>query len=409
VLRATDGRKCFNHIRQARNIRSILQTDPRNPIRNCGPQKSERNVLYVAYPLAPVNEESCGGAEQVLFSLEREMARRGVATTVAACEGSRASGRLVETGAVALAFDQLAERDAEHNACVLAAAAADGGLQLIHDQGGRFWTQAAALDIPVLATLHLPPSFYPANVFDAVPENVYFNCVSAAQLKSFRDIPQVLGTVRNGVALELFPATSEKGDYLLWLGRICEEKGVHLALQAAELAGVPLIVVGPSYMYARDHEYFETEVEPLLERNPAFRFVGSPTFACKVELLRRARGLLVTSTVEETSSLVAIEAMACGTPVLAFARGALPEVVLDGQTGFIVESIEEMAAASYRLKEIAPAACRRHVERNHSIRNTAAEYERLYERVKELHRSRALPLPLGSTMAAVAGLAESGD
>ena len=380
------------------------QTDPQNP----SPQRSQRNVLYVAYPLAPVNEESCGGAEQVLFSLEREMARRGVATTVAACEGSRASGRLVQTGAVALAFDQLAKRDAEHNACVLAAAAADGALQLVHDQGGRFWTQAAALDIPVLATLHLPPSFYPANVFEAVPDNVYFNCVSASQLKSFREIPQVLGMVRNGVALEFFPATSEKGDYLLWLGRICEEKGVHLALQAAELAGLPLVVVGPSYMYARDHEYFEAEVAPLLERNQAFRFVGSPSFACKIELLRRARGLLVTSTVEETSSLVAIEAMACGTPVVAFARGALPEVVLDGQTGFIVESIEEMAESTCRLNEIAAAGCRMHVERKHSIRNTAAEYERLYERVTDLHRSGTLA-SVAPAMSAAAGIAESGD
>ena len=214
--------------------------------------------------------------------------------------------------------------------------------------------------------------------------------------------------VRNGVALEFFPATPEKGDYLLWLGRICEEKGVHLALQAAELAGMPLVVVGPSYMYARDHEYFEAEVAPLLERNPAFRFVGSPSFGCKVELLRRARGLLVTSTVEETSSLVAIEAMACGTPVVAFACGALPEVVLDGQTGFIVESIEEMAAASYRLKEIAPAACRMHVERSHSIRSTAAEYERLYERVTDLHRSGTLA-SVAPAMTAAAGVAESGD
>jgi glycosyltransferase involved in cell wall biosynthesis len=356
---------------------------------------SERNVLYVAYPLASVNDESCGGAEQMLFALEREMARRGVATTVAACAGSRARGRLVETGDVALAFDQLAQRDAEHNTRVLALARENAAIQLIHDQGGRFWTEAAALDIPVLATLHLPRSFYPADVFEQVPENVFFNCVSESQLQSFRDLPQMLGAVRNGVALELFPETLKKGEYLLWLGRICEEKGVHLAIEAAELARLPLVVVGPSYMYSRDHEYFEAEVAPRLENNPAFTFVGSPSFPQKVELLRGARGLLVTSTVEETSSLVAIEAMACGTPVIAFPCGALPEVVIDGHTGFIVDDTNEMARATPWLQKISGRACRRHVERSYSIGRTATEYESLYQSVLDLASLPMEALSLG--------------
>jgi glycosyltransferase involved in cell wall biosynthesis len=200
-------------------------------------------------------------------------------------------------------------------------------------------------------------------------------------MEQFRELPQVLGVVRNGVPLERFPFTIEKEPYLVCLGRICEEKGVHLALDAAERAGVRLIVVGPGYLYARDQEYFDREIAPRLARNPRSLFVPSPTFKQKVELLRYAQGLLMPSQMEETSSLVCIEAMACGTPSIAFRKGALPEVIVHGETGFIVDSVKEMSDAIHKLAKITPHACRTHVEMNHSAAHMASDYEVLYDSI----------------------------
>ncbi len=330
--------------------------------------------------MATVSDESCGGAEQMLYVLEREMARRNCRTTVAACAGSEVAGTLLSTGSAALSFDQLRERDAEHNARVLGflREAEESGrpVSLVHDEGGRFWRHAAAVDVPVLVTLHLPRSFYAAELFENIPGNVYFNCVSRTQAKSFADLPR-MSVVRNGIPLERFPFTAEKRDYLVWLGRICPEKGLHIAVEAARQAGMKLVIMGPSYLYERDRQYFEGEVAPRL--TAACEFIGSPSFARKIEVLRHARALLMPSLAQETSSLVCLEAMACGTPAIAFRNGALPEVVLDGQTGFTAGSTQAMVQAMHELGTISPHACREHVAANHSARRMADQYEQLYD------------------------------
>lgn len=360
-----------------------------------------KRILYVAYPLATVSDESCGGAEQMLWVLEREMSARGHATTVAACTHSRVSGDLLDTGAPAIQFEQLAERDAEHNGQVLRrlreTRATATGFDLVHDEGGRFWTHAQAMDEPVLATLNLPRSFYSDEAFDRVPDNVFFNCVSFDQARAFVGLPRMLGVVRNGIPLERFPYTTRKEDYLVWLGRICEEKGLHTAAEAAERARMPLVILGPSYLYARDKEYFDECVAPRL--TSSCRFVGSPSFAEKVAILRHARALLMPSTLAETSSLVCLEAMACGTPAIAFRKGALPEVVVDGHTGFVVDTVEQMVEAVYRLPRLRAAACRVHVERNHSATAMADAYEEFY---RVLVSGNQLPLQVSSEFA-VAG------
>lgn len=348
-----------------------------------------KRILYVAYPLASVTDESCGGAEQMLYVLEHEMARRGHWTAVAACKYSRAAGELVETGAPAVQFEQLAQRDEEHNRHVVrfVRRMAETGtpVDLVHDEGGRFWTHADAIDVPVLATLNLPRSFYPDDAFQRVPHNVSFNCVSQTQAPSFADIPKMLGVVPNGMPLERFPYTSRKEEYLVWLGRICEEKGLHVALDVAERAGMPLVVLGPSYLYARDKEYFDERVAPRL--TSSVKFIGSPTFEQKIAVLRHAKALLMPSLLAETSSLVSMEAMACGTPVVAFGNGALPEVIRDGVTGYIVNTVEQMVEAIPRLCRLRPAAGRVHVERNHSATTMASEYEELYAALS----TRAVP------------------
>ena len=166
------------------------------------------NILYVAYPLLTVTEESAGGAEQVLWTLEREMSCRGAHTTVAASAGSRVSGELFATGEPCVEADDYDRRRIEHENRVVAFVQKrerDGmPFDLIHDMSGSFWRRAAEIDTPVLATLHLPRSFYPEGSFGEVAENVSFNCVSDSQARSFANLDAMAGVVPNGIALDRF-------------------------------------------------------------------------------------------------------------------------------------------------------------------------------------------------------------
>ncbi|HWR16564.1 MAG TPA: glycosyltransferase [Terriglobales bacterium] len=345
-----------------------------------------RRILYVAYPLLPVSHESCGGAEQMLSVLEDEMARRGHYTSVAACAGSQARGSVMVTGAETVEPDRFSTRNAEHHARILEFLNSPQHhalpFDLIHDKSGSFWPRAAESEIPVLATLHLPRHFYSEEVFRKVPKNVMFNCVSAAQYRSFQNVLHVIGVIENGIHVHRFPFITEKQDYLLWLGRVCEEKGPHLAIEVARRTGLPLVMAGQVYPFSYHQTFYNAKIRPhLASLHPTISFRETPTFQTKARLLSRARALLVPSLVNETSSLVAMEAMVCGTPVIGFRRGALPEVVIDRLTGFIVDDVDQMVEAVWNADQINAHACRTHVESNYSSTRMAAQYEELYERI----------------------------
>src|SRR5882672_2940292 len=234
-------------------------------------------ILYVAYPLLQVFDESAGGAEQILWTLEREMARGGTHTTVAASAGSRVSAELFSTGEPCMQPDDYERRRIEHEERVVEFVrqlAHEGkAFDLIHDMSGSFWKRAAEIDVPVLATLHLPRSFYPAGSFFDVPANVSFNCVSDSQARSFADLDALAGVVPNGIALDCFGArddavTDNGREGLLWLGRICEEKAPHLALDIAAHAGRPITLAGQVYPFSYHQRYFEREVLPQLRSIP---------------------------------------------------------------------------------------------------------------------------------------------
>jgi len=346
---------------------------------------SPLRVLYIAYPLLPVSEHSAGGAEQVLWTLEREMHARGFKTTVAACVGSQVAGALFETGNQAEMVDQFEARSEKQTHLVIEwlRSGAENQFDLLHDVSGWFWQRAKDIRLPVLATLHLPRSLYKEVKFSDVPTNAFFNCVSQKQTAEFEDIAaHVIGVASNGIALDRFPAkpvAQERREYLLWLGRICEEKGTHTALDVAHAARKKLIIAGMVYPFLYHQKYFAREIIPRLKRAGSMaKYIERPTFAEKIDLIRNAKALLISSNIGETSSIVAMEAAACGTPVVALRQGALPEVVADGITALLAQDSNEMVAAISRIDQIASENCRRYAEQHYSSGGMADKYEQLY-------------------------------
>ena len=173
---------------------------------------------------------------------------------------------------------------------------------------------------------------------------------------------------------------------MLWRwGDICPEKGFHLALQAARMARCELVLAGQVFPYASHLDYFRTRIEPLIDERR--RFIGPVGPARKRQLLAEARCLLIPSTVAETSSLVAMEAFAAGTPVVAFGAGALPEIVENGRNGFLVSDAKEMAAAIGKAGHLNPEVCRSSARSRFSADRMIERYFDAYAKIVERARN----------------------
>ncbi len=185
--------------------------------------------------------------------------------------------------------------------------------------------------------------------------------------------------IPNGVAVERLDARLSKRNFVLALGRICPEKGFHVALDAAAQAGRMLLLGGEVFPYPEHEEYFRTQIAPRM--GPSARFLGRLDFERKRRLMAAASCVLIPSLVAETSSLVAMEALACGTPVVAFPAGALPEIIEHGRTGFLVENEREMVVAIQRAGGISPARCREAARERFAAARMVASYIETYQQM----------------------------
>jgi glycosyltransferase involved in cell wall biosynthesis len=192
-----------------------------------------------------------------------------------------------------------------------------------------------------------------------------------------------LATVYNGIDLALYPLRETPGEELIFLGRIHPDKGVHLAIAVARLAGLPLKIAG----IVQDREYFRSQVEPYLDDRD-IRYIGAVDVPGKNELFAKARALLHLNTIPERFGLVLAEANAAGVPVIAMDLGSCREVIRDGETGFLVNNVNEAVRALERLPEIDRNACRRRVQHCFSIETMVAAYERVYASIFDLEEKR---------------------
>ncbi len=339
-------------------------------------------VLNVAYPLAPVGPDAAGGAEQIVTHLDRALTRAGHRSIVVACEGSVAQGMLVATpwpeGELTDAVRRAAQ--ARHRQSI-EQALRQWPVDLVHLHGIDFDQYLPPPGVPVLVTLHLPPSWYPPAVFHLQRPRTFLQCVSRSQRRVCPEAAGLLPEIENGVPVEELAARHAKRRFALALGRICPEKGYHHALEAAARARMPLLLAGEVFHYEAHERYFEDEIRPRLDRSR--RFLGPVGWHRKRRLLSAARCLLVPSLVPETSSLVAMEALACGTPVVAFRAGALVDIVEHGRTGFLVNDAAEMADAMTAVDHLDPEACREAARTRFALGRMTRQYLERYQELIE--------------------------
>ncbi len=341
----------------------------------------QRTVLSVAYPLTAAGPDAAGGAEQILTHVESALARSGYRSIVVACEGSRVCGDLVDTPAwEGELTDEVRGWAQRQHRIAIEKALHRYPVDLVHMHSYDWHAYLPSGDVPVLATLHLPCDWYPEGALAVKRPRTVINCVSRSQRSSCR-IPRRLAVpvVENGIPIERFETNVRKRGYAVSLGRICPEKGIHIAIDAAKLADIELIIAGAVFRYEWHMRYFEEQILPRLDAKRRFR--GPVGLARKRRLLAGAQCVLVPNLAAETSSLVSMEAMACGTPVIAFDSGALTEIVEDGRTGFIVHNVEEMAAAIRLVPAIDTEECRRVARERFSAERMAHDYMEVYEQM----------------------------
>ncbi len=362
-------------------------------------------IAQIAPLVEAVPPKLYGGTERIVSYLTEEQVRQGHEVTLFASGDSRTGAELVACCPRALRLDRSVRDPIPHILIMVAEVrrrAQDFDILHFHLDLMHFpaFEDIAAHTITTLhGRLDLPdlPPFY--RTFPRFP----VVSISNAQR---RPLPAAnwLGTVYHGLPLDLLRSSpAPRGDYLAFLGRISPEKRPDRAIEIARRAGLPLKIAAK--VDPADRDYFERRIAPLLD-GPLVDYVGEIGDAQKGEFLGNARALLFPIEWPEPFGLVTIEAMACGTPVIAYPRGSVREIVEDGTSGFLVTSIEEAVRAVHRLHTLDRAAIRERFERLYSVTRMACDYEELYRKVLRTSTLRLawprLAAPKGAGAAAAA-------
>jgi len=357
--------------------------------------RSERlRVAVLAPPWFAVPPRRYGGTEAVVSLLVDGLVRRRHEVTLFASGDSRTQASLVSAFAQSRTDDLgLTQPELMHAlTCVHDAHAFD----IVSDHTGALGLALSNLtSTPFVNTVHGTLAGEAGALYRRVCEvtpGAALVSLTESHRSTARDLPWA-ATIPNAIALDDHPCRAGRGgEYLFWLGRMSADKGPVTAIEVARASGMPMLLAG-KLRGAAEQRYFEEEVAPRL--GGGIDYVGESDLQERVRLLHGARALVNPLAWDEPFGLVMAEAMACGVPVIATPRGSVPEIVVDGITGWIAASVEGMAAAVELCERIDPRECRAVAERHYSPERMVGDYVDAFHRVIE-RAGRAIPL-LGRT------------
>jgi glycosyltransferase involved in cell wall biosynthesis len=336
-------------------------------------------IAIIVNPLIPVPPQYYGGIERIVYMLIQELIGMGHNVTLYAHPDSKPGCRLVgyTEGKNYSKQDMLKIN-------LLTSKIAFGCFDLIHTFGRMNNIAALMLSkIPKVVSYQLPPTI--AQVKKAVgfarKNSLYFTACSdyiAAQISSFSDVT----TIYNGVDVSgYFPYYEvEAVAPLVFLGRIQKEKGTHIAIEIARRTGNRLIIAGNVPEESIHQQYFEEEVKPYIDGEQV-TYIGPVNNQEKNKLFGNCKAFLMPVLWDEPFGIVMAEALACGAPVVGFRRGAVPEVVINGENGFTCDTIDEMVNAVAQISTVSRHRCREIAEKKFSSVVLAGQYEQLYNRI----------------------------
>ncbi len=337
----------------------------------------------LAPPWISVPAPGYGGVESVVSTLTEALVRAGHDVTMFCAPGS------VSRAAVVTLLDAVHPDEIERSLyevdhvgqafdCIDQARRVDP-FDVVHDHCGfTGLAMANRLDTPLVHTLHGPFTADTAAFYARHGHKGTLVGISRAQVASAPPELEPIASIPNPIDLRAWPLQERKSDYLLWIGRMTPEKGPHRAIAAARAVDVPLVLAG--VVQPGQQPFFDREIAPHID-GKRVTFVGEVGGATKRSLFACARGLLMPIRWDEPFGMVVVEALACGTPVIAFPEGAVPELIIDGKTGYLVNDERAMADAIGQLPRIIARDCRAWVSQHCDAEVVAAAYERTYRSV----------------------------
>ena len=360
----------LDNARLRRDARRQYARNPHDPLR----------IALIAPPYFDIPPAAYGGIETVVADLTDALVDNGHSVTLVGAGENHTKARFVRAWDRIIP-DRLGETYPEvMNAIITRNIVKDlaAHIDVVHDHSLSGPLNAeiyARWGLPTVVTMHGPADDPDLRTYyGGMGTSVHMVAISGRQRALAPELNWV-GTVHNALRVSQWPYHTRKQNYALFLGRFSPDKGAHLALDAAHAIGLPLVLAGKCQEKV-EKDYLAGQVEPRMRRSDTL--FGVADAREKRILLANARCLLFPVQWEEPFGMVMIEAMACGTPVVALRGGSVPEVVVDGVTGFICESPSELPAALEKARELDPAACRHHVATNFSADGLARGYAEAY-------------------------------
>lgn len=334
--------------------------------------------------VAPVHEsvppKLYGGTERIVSYLTEELVRQGHKVTLFASGDSVTAAELEAVCPRALRLEERrTDSLAQHVRMVEMVARRAREFDIVHFHFDFVHFPTVRRErIPAVSTLHNRIDIADVHSLYREFQDMNLVSISDAQRKTMRSARWV-GTVYHGLPRNLYGPRFEPGAYLAFIGRISPEKRVDRAIDIAKRAGIPLKIAAK--VDAADRQYFEARIRRLLD-DSLIEFVGEINEQAKSDFLGRARALLFPIDWPEPFGLVMIEALACGTPVIAYGAGSVPEVIDDGKTGYIVKSREQAVRAVQLVDQLDRRTCRQVFEERFSAERMARDYVRIYRDVR---------------------------